>query len=159
MNEEEGEWREGNKVISPRILPILSKPTFTSKYRINLCSFSLWKPPLPRSSTLSFLSKAQGIIVKLLRITHTTNLSWIFGSVHFPLAAPPHKPTKSFAITFLIPFSSLEPSPTHLHHHFTQPSINKKKRKRKTLTHQEQEQENRLPLVSMTFDVMCECDR
>lgn len=62
-------------------------------------------PLLPSSSPLWFLQKTEGILVKLQANTHHKSQGWIFGSVHFPLAAPPHEPTKSFAITFLISFS------------------------------------------------------
>lgn len=79
----------GIKVISPRILPILSKPTFTSKYRINLCSFSLRKPP--SATFISHLVVPSQNWGHSSKTQNTKSESWIYGSVHFSLAAPLHK--------------------------------------------------------------------
>lgn len=62
-------WKSeaGNEVISPRILAILSEPTFTSKNIGLTCVLSPFgSPPLPRSSPIWwFLPKIEGILVKL----------------------------------------------------------------------------------------------
>lgn len=143
------------------------------------------EPPLPSSSPLWFHQKTEGIFVKVQLNTHHKSQSWIFGSVHFPLAAPLHKPTKSIAITFLIPFSFSwtfsHPSPPPLHTTLnTQNNTHSHTNTRYTYIFSPnssfalfclscpreltcyfhfQEQKNQLPLVSMTFDVMCESDR
>ncbi|KAK7262549.1 hypothetical protein RJT34_30123 [Clitoria ternatea] len=92
----------GNKVISPRILPILSKPTFTSKYRINLCS-------------------SRAFSSKLHTISLTPPFMPLF-SLHFPLANYFFNPLFSSS-TFSTP-TTTNTIPTFQLHFIQQPTRN-----------------------------------